>query len=419
MQSNQEQLEVIEPIEKKRKINFKQPKYIVPLVALPFILFIGYQFINLMGDNKKEVKQEELSTSLGDSRDSIMGKNDAYDAFFEKTDNRTMLDGLNQEIDSTMYYNDNLTLEQKRKIDSLKALNAMMKQGRQFDNNSYYQPQMQNGRNSDRDYEKSAEMIRMLNSQAQGNYGGGLGTSDLGSSSTTTTTKYDDPVKTLKAQMLVMDSIDKAKDPAYQEQLKAEQRLKRNREKLAKYLNSTLRVRKAGLNPFFNTITTEEQPNFVKAIIDENSKGYLGSRIRFRLLEDVYVSKYVLPKGTLLYGNITGFSLQRVNLNIVSVLYKGEILPINLSIFDLDGQKGLYVPASAFREMAREMGVNSVQGTQLESNNQGFFSSIGTKLFSSASQTLANILRKNKAKLKYNSFVYLINEKDLQNAENN
>jgi hypothetical protein len=49
-----------------------------------------------------------------------MNKNDAYDAFFKKDDNRTMLEGLDKEQDSLLSYDDQLSLAQKRKIDSLK-----------------------------------------------------------------------------------------------------------------------------------------------------------------------------------------------------------------------------------------------------------------------------------------------------------
>ena len=187
---------------------------------------------------------------------------------------------------------------------------------------------------------------------------------------------------------------------------------------MEKFLNSSLTVKKAGISNEFNTNSVKKEPNYVKAVIDEDIKGYLGSRIRFRLLEDVQAGRYVIPKGTILYGQISGFTLQRVNLNVVSVLVDGNILPINLSVFDIDGMQGLYVPASAFREMMRELGTNSVQGTTLESGSESFFTSMASNLFSSASQTISNIIRKNKAKLKYNTYIYLINEKELKENEN-
>ena len=54
----------------KNKVNFKQPKYIIPLIALPFVLFMGYQIVSIFDDDGKQTQeQKDLNTS--------MGKNDA------------------------------------------------------------------------------------------------------------------------------------------------------------------------------------------------------------------------------------------------------------------------------------------------------------------------------------------------------
>jgi hypothetical protein len=67
-----------------KKINFKQKKYVLPLLALPFLLLFGYVGVQLTKENKPKDKPKELSLSLGETKDSIMNKNDAYDAFFKK-----------------------------------------------------------------------------------------------------------------------------------------------------------------------------------------------------------------------------------------------------------------------------------------------------------------------------------------------
>jgi hypothetical protein len=200
---------------------------------------------------------------------------------------------------------------------------------------SYYNPTAPKY-NDDKDYKRSAD-IRMLND-------GGSGKTSQDKYDSRTADNYykkdnseNDPVKNLKKQMLMMDSLEKSRDPKFQAQYKAEQTLKKNKEKMEKFLNSSLTVKKAGISNEFNTISVKKEPNYVKAVIDEDIKGYLGSRIRFRLLEDVQAGRYVIPKGTILYGQISGFTLQRVNLNVVSVLVDGNILPINLSVFDIDG----------------------------------------------------------------------------------
>ena len=397
-----------------KKINFKQKKYVLPLLALPFLLlfvYVGAQFTKEAPSEKDQPK--ELSLSLGETQDSIMTKNDAYDAFFKKDDNRTMLEGLDKEEDSLYNYDDQLSLAQKRKIDSLKAVSSRQNQYREKGNpSSYYQPNQQN---EDSDYKRSSEIIRMLNDKSYGKQENGY---DSESPKAPSKNEPQDPVKYLKQQMLVMDSLEKARDPEYQSKLAAEQRLKTSKEKMDEFLNSTFNVSKSGINNDFNAFYKEKENSFIKAVIDENNKGFLGSRIRFRLLEDIFVSNRKISKGSILYGQISGFSMQRVNLTIVSVFTKGEIFPVNLSIYDVDGMKGLYVPQSVFRDMIREMGSNSVQGTQMDMGGQGFFTSLGSKLFTSTSKSIANLIKTNKAKLKYNSYVFLIDEKQLKDSQN-
>ena len=396
------------------KINIKKKKYVMPLLALPFLLlfvYVGAQFTK--ENTSKKYIPIYLSLSLGETRDSIMTKNDAYDTFFRKDDNRTMLGGLDKEQDSLLSYEDQLSLDQKRKIDSLKAVSSRQNQhASKGGNSSYYNPKQQN---EDKDLKRSSEIIRMLNDKSYGKQDNEQLSENPKSNNQNA---QQDPVKYLKQQMLVMDSLEKARDPEYQAKLLAEQKLKANKEKMDEFLNSTFNVGKSGINSEFNAFYRENENSFIKAVIDENNKGFLGSRIRFRLLEDIFVGNKKIDKGSILYGQISGFSMQRVDLKIVSVFTKGEILPVNLSIYDIDGMKGLYVPESVFRDMIREMGSNSVQGTQMDMGGQGFFTSIGSKLFTSTSKSIANLIKTNKAKLKYNSYVFLIDEKQLKDSQN-
>lgn len=400
-----------------KKINFKQPKYIFPLIILPVIILIAFTASKYMRKEKNMgVAKQDLSLSLGDTQDSILSKNDAYERLFEKGDSRSMLEGLEKENDSLENYSDNLDIDQKRYIDSLKLIRGLNSSRAGIDERKSYYDGRDHRNSDEKDFQRSAEMIRMLNEKSLGREEISKNAEKL--STTRSPEAENDPTKILRRQMLMMDSLEKARDPQYQAALEAENKLKNSREKMAAFLNSTLRVDKSSLNPSFNSLTSKKEDQFVKAVIDENLKGYLGSRIRFRLLEDIVVGKHKISKGSFLYGQISGFSLQRVNLNVVSILNNGEILPINLSVFDMDGMQGLYVPQSDFREMLREMGSNSVQGTNMDSSGEGFMSSMASKLFSSTSKTISNLIRQNKAKLKYNSYLFLINDKELKQNDN-
>ena len=411
----------------KNKVNFKQPKYIIPLIALPFVLFMGYQIVSLFEkDGKEKQEQKDLNTSMGSIDADVLSKNAAYDQLFENaSDNRSMIQGFDKENDSLFNYTDNLDDKQKRYLDSLEYAqrqNLSKNDKDKYTPRSYYNPNEANNTAQQRqilqqkqdelDYERSKEIMRMLNESQQPQQ-------DIATKQKEEDKDDYDPVKSLRQQMLFLDSLEKSKDPEAQRQKAASDRMRANKEKREEFLNRSLQVRKANNLGNFNHISKEQENNTIKAVIDENIKGFLGSRIRIRLLEDIYVGKKkkLVPKGTFLYAEIAGFSQQRVYLSIVSVLSKNEILPINLSIFDTDGGKGLYVPSSTFREMTRELGANSVQGVNVETG-QGFFTSIASNLFRSTSEAVAAIIRKNKVKLKYNSYIYLINEEELKNNNN-
>ena len=233
--------------------------------------------------------------------------------------------------------------------------------------------------------------------------------------------KDKDPMEMFKQQMAYMDSINKANDPAY----KAEKQKKEANAK-AEALHAkeiTLEVHKAdGATADFNTIIPEKKDDFIKVVIDENMTGYAGSRIRLKLLDDITVGKNLVLKGTYLYALISGFSGQRVTLSVKSILYDGKLLPVKLEIFDLDGLPGLYVPESAFRDFTKDLGTNTVQGVTINGSGAGsatsqFMMSTVDKVFESTSSAIANIIRKNKAKIKYNSYLYLIDTEALQNAQ--
>ena len=80
---------------------------------------------------------------------------------------------------------------------------------------------------------------------------------------------------------------------------------------------------------------------------------------------------------------------------------------------------GLYVPSSSFREFTKDLGSNTVQGVNIDGNANGsqFLMSSVDKIFQSTSSAIADLIRKNKAKLKYNSYIYLIDSDALQNAQ--
>ena len=174
----------------------------------------------------------------------------------------------------------------------------------------------------------------------------------------------------------------------------------------------------------FYTVTASEdavEAKLIRAMIDQTTKAKEGTRLRFKLLDDVTVSGTKLRKGTYLYGTVSGFGQQRVRATITSILAGDKFIKVKLSVFDNDGMEGFYVPESAFRDFVKDAGSSTVQQNISFESENGYGSGISGEaialqalqnMYNSATSAISSNIRKNKAKIKYNTIVYLINSED-------
>ncbi|WP_345947673.1 conjugative transposon protein TraM [Mucilaginibacter sp. PAMB04274] len=377
-------------------INFKQPKYVLPLILLPFLCFFFYIWKSGFEKPPREVAETAaLKSSVGEvsadvRKRQLADKLDAYRNTYKDADGTSAVNTIPAELS----VDPPVRNYRKGSTDASSAGIGNTPGGGM-------QPKY-NDRLADQ------QMIRAIEEMNKPRTAQPARPEPQGRAE-------PDPMAVFKQQMAYMDSVGKANDPAYKEQLQR----KEASDRLAaiKAAEVTLPVSKetkpAGS---FNTILPQEHAPFINAAVDEDITGYAGSRIRLKLLETVRAGQFTIVKGSYIYAEISGFTGQRVTLTVRSILSEGKILPVKLQVYDLDGMAGLYVPASAFREFTRDLGSNSVQGVTLDgsSGNSQFLMSTAGKLFQSTSSAIADLIRKNKAKLKYNSYVYLIDTDELQ-----
>ena len=167
---------------------------------------------------------------------------------------------------------------------------------------------------------------------------------------------------------------------------------------------------------YFNTLAKDAQePKLIKAIIDEDIKAVDGSRVRLRLLDDVEINECVVRRGTYLYATVSGFSSGRVKGKIGSLLINDELVKVSLSLYDTDGMEGLYVPNSQFRETSKDVASGAVSGN-MSMNTGGYGNSLAqwgmqavNNAYQKTSSAIGKAIKKNKVKLKYGTFVYLVN----------
>ena len=106
--------------------------------------------------------------------------------------------------------------------------------------------------------------------------------------------------------------------------------------------------------------------NSIKACVQETQTIIGESGVRLRLLEPVQTPNRTIHKGTILTANAK-LEGGRLQMKVISIELDGNILPVDITVYDLDGQQGLYVPFSpemnALSEMAGNMSQQS--GTSL------------------------------------------------------
>ena len=121
---------------------------------------------------------------------------------------------------------------------------------------------------------------------------------------------------------------------------------------------------------------------------------------------------------------MSGFGSQRVKGNVKSILINDNIIKVNLSLYDTDGLEGLYVPSSNFRETTKEVASGAMNNSSaLTSSSTTTGNSLiqwGNQAITNAVQKTSNAIsksiKKNSAKLKYGTFVYLVNGKQYRHG---
>ncbi len=395
------------------KINFKQPKYIFPVVIFVPVCALIYfvmQTFGGSGNGEQKVATDRINTELpqanaeeaGDKMYEMsrrFGDEDAFTAVGalgeEKTDSEELEHGYSEEELNRLDAAEAERLRQQQELEELER--SLAESRRHINSYAYDDPYSNSYSNGTRDgyssqdnFAQELEEIQQRSYERQKAIEAGLGIGQ------------PDPEEVLRKQRA--DSIAKEK----------REEKERNRPKLV--------IKSPDTNADkFNTVGAESEAvdaSLIRAMIDKTTKAHEGTRLRFKLLDNVTVSGVKLKKGTYLYGTVTGFGQQRVRATITSILIGGKFINVNLSVFDNDGMEGFYVPESAFRDFMKEAGSSTVQQNISFESENGYGSGISGEaialqalqnMYNSATSAVAANIRKNRAKIKYNTIVYLIN----------
>ena len=410
----------------KYKINFKQPKYIFPLVVFVPLCALIYFVIQTFGgseDAQQTVATDRINTELPQANTEEAGdKMYEMSRRFGDEDAFTAIGAIGEEQKENEELEHGYSEDELNKLDAAEA--ERLRQQREME-----------------ELERSlAESRRHINSFAYGdNAPGSTGNSRTGqrgnpSGTSEGYTSQDDFARDLEEIQRRSYERQKAiesglgigrfdRDEQAEKQRKdsiarvRQAEKERNRPKLVIKSGDTNAEK-------FHTVTSPDdvaEAKLIRAMIDQTTKAKEGTRLRFKLLDDITVSNTKLKKGTYLYGTVTGFGQQRVKATITSILVGDKFINVKLSVFDNDGMEGFYVPESSFREFVKDASSSAVQQNINFQSEDGYGSGISGEalalqalqnVYNSASSAISSNIRKNKAKIKYNTIVYLINSEE-------
>ena len=408
-----------------RKINFKQPKYIFPLVVFIPLCALVYFVMQTFGgseDAQQTVATDRINTELPQANAEEAGdKMYEMSRRFGDEDAFTAVGAIGEEQKKAEELEHGYSEDELNKLDAAEAERIRQQQEME-------------------ELERSlAESRRHINSFAYGDNASSGNRSGNGSRTGTSTTtegytSQDDFARDLEEiqrrsyerQKAIESGLgigrfdrDEQADKQRRDSIvKVHQAEKeRNRPKLVIKSGDTNAEK-------FHTVTSPDdiaEAKLIRAMIDQTTKAKEGTRLRFKLLDDITVSNTKLKKGTYLYGTVTGFGQQRVKATITSILVGDKFINVKLSVFDNDGMEGFYVPESSFREFVKDASSSAVQQNINFQSEDGYGSGISGEalalqalqnVYNSASSAISSNIRKNKAKIKYNTIVYLINSEE-------
>lgn len=399
-----------------KKINWKQPKYMIPLIIYFPLLFVGYFVIDLFYTEKAEVPNNSLTSTeylnpiLPDAKmkgDGIGNKYESMLKSYGKIDDYSAIDNIDRNNEDEKEEYDSKYTDEERELLESQESQRLAEMQRQLQESAQKGQEVGNGiseedrlaRSQQREQELMEELNRVLaQARLQGQHATAPGNQVLDAQvNMTTETKTEGNVTVNENAVQSLSEEDEAQEVVKKVKVSSD---------------------------YFNTLCdNDKEPNLIKAIIDEDIKAVDGSRVRLRLIDDIEINEVIVPKGSYIYALMSGFGSQRVKGNVKSILIGDELIKVNLSLYDTDGLEGLYVPNSSFRETTKDVASGAMSNTStLTSNNGTSGNSLtqwGTQAISNAVQKTSNALskaiKKNSAKLKYGTQVYLINGKEKKN----
>lgn len=123
-------------------------------------------------------------------------------------------------------------------------------------------------------------------------------------------------------------------------------------------------------NRFYDERLGEKKTAMMAAVIAEAQVLQAGSVVKIQTRQAITISNHTLPAGSLIYG-IAAIDNERLLVQISTISTGQNLLPVDLSIYDLDGMEGIYAPGSTQRDILKSTADQSLHSVNVMSLDGG------------------------------------------------
>lgn len=155
-----------------------------------------------------------------------------------------------------------------------------------------------------------------------------------------------------------------------------------------------------------------DEQNTVEAVVHQTQTLVNGAIVKMRLLNDIYLSGSLIPKGNFVFGTAE-LNDERLEININSIRNNNSLFTVKLEVYDMDGLPGIYIPGAISRDVAKQSADNSLQLMELTSMDPSFKAQAAATGINAAKSLLSKKVKQVKVLVKA-GYKVLLRDKSIQ-----
>lgn len=392
----------------KSYLKRNKPLLFLPLVLIPFIVLIFYVLGGGTKKEKEEQKQKEQQVPKG--ANYTLPDADKSVAIYDKMDNYSAQKAVTTTHDYNIAGETDSTTEQSLEEETLTEEKLLSEKRNLYKNDPV--PEMNVDVSSDlmahiRQKEKRVRED-LKNSQAETKSRNENQDSDLDETNKKDSKVQKESTGIAPTGIEELDRVFRQNSRLAKQNDSLSIRLKEasaKNEKLEGEKNKRSTLEKGGKSGFK---PKETAVPVIEAEVYETTTVLTGNRVKLRLLEEAWLNGVKIPVNTFLYG-ICEVSNERLQIEVLQIPVGEKFVPVEVTVCDLDGLPGLYVPDNAPRKVAKEVGSSTNTSSMFGFTNNPL-AYAGVQAADKTAQSILRMIKIKKVTIKKNTLVYLINK---------